>query len=260
MIVAAAVCPGAPLLVSGLAPTLAGAVPRLVASCAAAVGVLRATDRILLVTSGPRVRDRGVRTKTKFIRHEPGTAVSSSALGDSRSQPAFSSRLAGGRPEDGPGRWPPGVGVVVGAALLEATGVDIPTTAIELGDPDDPAETDQCPEVLAAVGGSAAERIGLLIIGEGSASRGSDSPGGGHDGAQAFDARVAAALATGDPAALGAAVRAGRRQAKELVWTSGPSLGALAGLCAQVPPSCAALLYDEAPFGVGYLVATWTWA
>lgn len=257
MIVAVAVCPGAPLLVPRLAPTLAGAVPQLVASCASAVGILNGTDRIMLVTSGPRLLDHGVDASKEFVRHPPGTAVSSAVLTYGRSQPTFSSRLAGDSPEGNRGHIAPGVGVVVGMALLDAAGIDIPTTAIELGDGGDAAETDREPELLWRTGGDAVERVGLLIIGEGSASRGRDSPGGGHVGADAFDATLAAARATGDPARLAAAAEAGRRGATELVWTSGPSLGAFTRLCASVPTFSAELLYDEAPFG-GYLVATWT--
>ena len=44
------------------------------------------------------------------------------------------------------------------------------------------------------------------------------------------------------------------------MFTAGPAFTALAALWADRPPERADLLYDAAPFGVGYLVAIWTGA
>jgi hypothetical protein len=46
--------------------------------------------------------------------------------------------------------------------------------------------------------------------------------------------------------------------AGELLATVDP-LAVLAALTVGDPPSSAALLYSDAPFGVGYLVASWRW-
>lgn len=185
-------------------------------------------------------------------------------LTDSRLATPFSSRLAlpGGVPAvqgvPGTGTVDVGVGVLVGVALLDDAGVTSPATAIELGGGAGFADGTDFDLLRAAVGGPA-ERVGLLVIGEGTGSRGPDSPGGGHDDARTFDASLAAALNAADPPALQEAVEAGLGRASEMVWTSGPSLGALARLCTSRPPSTGRLLYDDAPFGVGYLVATWGW-
>jgi hypothetical protein len=267
VIVAVAVCPGAPLLVSGLAPGLATIAQRLIDACTAAVGSLRGAERILLLTSGPRARDRGAGARRPSLRHPPGTLVSTAPLTDSRLVAGYSSVLAGAAPLAASTTTvptPPGVGVIVGAALLDAAGVTAPTTAVELADVGGPGESPPVTGTdlafLRGVIGGPQDRVALLIIGEGTASRGPDSPGGGHADAQAFDALLAGALASGDPAALDAAVTSGRQYASEMLWTSGPSLAALAALCADLPPTRAELPYDDAPFGVGYLVATWTWA
>jgi hypothetical protein len=90
-------------------------------------------------------------------------------------------------------------------------------------------------------------------MGDGSARRCEQSPGYVDPRATAFDAAVAGAFARGDAAAL-----------RELDTGLGADL-----LAAGVPawraaghaatgPLDAELLYDAAPYGVGYFVATWT--
>jgi argininosuccinate lyase len=97
-------------------------------------------------------------------------------------------------------------------------------------------------------------RLGLLVVGDGSARRSAQAPGYVDPRAAGFDAAVAAALATGDAAALrdldparGAELLAGGVPA----WR-------VAGHAAAGVEFDAELLRDEAPYGVGYLVAAWT--
>jgi hypothetical protein len=96
-------------------------------------------------------------------------------------------------------------------------------------------------------------RIGVLAMGDGSARRSEKAPGHLDPAAAPFDAAVSRALADGDPAALVAIDPAeGERllAAGVPVWRAVGE--ALAGRTIE-----ARLLSDEAPFGVGYPVATW---
>ena len=129
---------------------------------------------------------------------------------------------------------------VLGAALLDHAG----HTGTRLGvGPDDLATA------LSDVPGP----VGLLAMGDGSARRSEKAPGALDPAAGPFDAGVARALATGDTAALAAldADEGARLLAAGVpVWRAVGA--ALAGLVVE-----AQLHHDQAPFGVGYPVATW---
>lgn len=268
MIAGAAVCPAAPLLVPGLAPVLASGVPEFVHACRAAVATLAAMDRVLLVTSAARLRDDA--DAGHPVLHPPGTGVTSRILTGARYRADFDGRLPGGdhgRPPDErlteidePARRPaPGVGTLVGAVLLAEAGIDVSTTAIELGSPD-LASSAPGRDVARELGAArlVPERVGLLLIAEGSASRGPGSPGGGSAAAESFDRSLANALADGSSDALISAVE-GDRSAAAGMFCSGPAFLALAGVTAARPPNRTELLYDGAPLGVGYIVVTWSW-
>ena len=254
MISRAAVCPGAPLLIPGVANGLSAQLPELVDACDQAVGTLHAADRLLLLCSGPRTRDEGSGTRRVSVVHPAGSRLSS-ALITGTSRPAhFTGRLAKSLTAEVPAGSPAGVGVVVGAALLARAGITVPVVAVELAE-----RTGEVTRVLDEALASA-DRVGLLVVAEGSASRGAQSPGGGSADAELLDASLAAALATGDPAALGLAVAVDDAAAARLQFTAGPALLALSELAASRPPDHAELLLDQAPLGVGYLVAAWSWA
>jgi hypothetical protein len=95
--------------------------------------------------------------------------------------------------------------------------------------------------------------VGVLAVGDGSARRTLKAPGYLDEAAGPFDAAVAAALAAGDAAALAALDLA---EGERLLATGVPTWravgAALVGRAAE-----ATLRYDDAPFGVGYLVADW---
>jgi hypothetical protein len=258
----AAVCPGAPLLIPGVAADLAAQVPELTDACDRAVGMLRAADRLLMLCSGPRARDARARSHHSVI-HPAGTTVSSALITGTSWPASFTARLAGppaadpplGRPADNlPAGPPAGVGVIVGAALLERAGITAPLVAVDLADPT--AEVD----CLLDEAQASADRVGLLVVAEGSAGRGALPPGGGPADAELLDAALAAALAAGNPAALHAAADVDEVAAARLLFRAGPALRALADSTASHPPEQAELLLHQAPFGVGYLVAAWSWA
>ena len=91
-------------------------------------------------------------------------------------------------------------------------------------------------------------------MGDGTARRSVAAPGYLDDRAAAFDAQVAAALAGGDPAALGASTP---RSAPSCSPPASPPGMRRAALLAGTRFD-AQLRYDAAPYGVGYFVAQWT--
>ena len=103
---------------------------------------------------------------------------------------------------------------------------------------------------------NAADDTALLVLGDGSARRSEKAPGYLDERAEGFDAGIAAALASGDPARLAAldAALGGHLLAagvdawhRTAVRLEGGGSGAFH----------AEVTYDDAPFGVGYFVATW---
>ena len=96
--------------------------------------------------------------------------------------------------------------------------------------------------------------VGVLAMGDGSARRTLKAPGYLDAAAGPFDAAVAAALASGDAGAL-AALDLG--EAEHLLAAGAPTWRAVGAALAGRDVT-ARLHLDEAPFGVGYLVADWT--
>ena len=95
--------------------------------------------------------------------------------------------------------------------------------------------------------------LGVLAVGDGSARRSVKAPGYLDDSAGPFDAAVARALAVGDAEALASLnLLAGERLLAAGVPTWRAVGSALAGRDVT-----ARLHYDDAPLGVGYLVADW---
>lgn len=151
-----------------------------------------------------------------------------------------------------PARLP--LSLAIGRWLLERAGCRADLVLQEVA-VESPAEA--CRRLGVQLAGDTGPDSVWLVLGDGSNRRGPRSPGHEHPQAAGFDAEVARAFAAGDPAALlaldvelatvlGAAGRG--------VWQ------ALAGAVAAAPgwPSIdAAVLYDDAPFGVEYLVAAW---
>jgi hypothetical protein len=109
---------------------------------------------------------------------------------------------------------------------------------------------------LGALGRSLAagsQRVAMLVLGDGSACRTPQAPGHFDERAEAYDQTVAAALAKADAETLaGLDVPLSR----ELQVAGRAAWQVLAG-AAREGEFEAELLYDEAPYGVGYLVASW---
>jgi hypothetical protein len=237
MLVAAAICPCPPLLVPEVAAGAAPELDRARAACADALGVLAAARPDLLVVIGPAERSgRGP--------HPEGTPGSFRGFGVE-----VDVRL--GEPKDvEPGReLPPSLAVA--AWLLERTGwSDAPIEGLGVGEP---LAADRCVEAGREIAAQA-ERVAVLVMGDGSACRTLKAPGYLDERAAPFDAEVARALGTADVPALEAL---DAELAYELKASGRAPWQVLAG-AAEGADLAGALLYEDAPYGVGYVVATWS--
>jgi hypothetical protein len=237
MLVAAAVCPCPPLLVPEVA---AGAAPELHAArtaCTDALGVLAAARPDLLVVLGPAEQSgRGT--------HPEGTAGSFRGFGVE-----LDVRLGADRGAASGRELPPSLAVA--AWLLERTGwSDAPIEGLGVGEP---LAAERCIEVGREIA-ARAERVALLVMGDASACRTLKSPGYLDERAAPFDAEVARALGAADVAALEAL---DAELAYELKVSGRAPWQVLAG-AAESAGLGGELLYDDAPYGVGYVVAAWS--
>ncbi|WP_328493579.1 class III extradiol dioxygenase subunit B-like domain-containing protein [Streptomyces sp. NBC_00414] len=241
MLVAAAVCPCPPLLVPDVA---AGAAPELDAAraaCTDALGVLAAARPDLLVVVGPAGESgRGP--------HPEGARGSFRGFGVD-----LDVRLGGNGTEStsvpsGP-VLPPSLAVA--AWLLGRTDWShAPVEGLGVGEPLAAERCIEAGEQIAA----RARRVALLVMGDSSACRTLKAPGYLDERAAGFDAEVARALGTADVAALKAL---DAEPAYELKASGRAPWQVLAG-AAQGAGLTGTLLYEDAPYGVGYMVATWS--
>jgi len=236
VLVAAAVVPHPPLLI----PAVGGAdgAPELAAVRVAAIAAVRALvaaepDLLLLVGDAPVPLD------------VTGGAGSLAAYGV-----PIVVRLGAGGP-------PLPLSLTVGAWLLGEAGAPAgPVRAV--GVPRAMTAREAVP--LGAARAEAAPRVALMVLGDGSACRTARAPGAFDPRAQAYDDGVARALADADPAAL-LALDPGLSDA--LLVAGRASWQVLAGAAGPAPAAAAAgrwagrVTAHAAPYGVGYLVATW---
>jgi hypothetical protein len=135
----------------------------------------------------------------------------------------------------------------LGATVLRDAGHTGPTLFQGVAD-------DAPPEVCAAVGRAVADaggRVGLLVVGDGSARRSPAAPGWFDERAAAFDAATERAVRSGD---LDALLDVDPDLAAALQVAGRPAWQALAG--ATRGARCTSRLdYADAPYGVAYLVA-----
>jgi len=247
MLVAAAVCPCPPLLVPEVA---AGAAPELDAAraaCTDALGVLAASRPDLLVVVGPAERNgRGA--------HAQGARGSFRGFGVDLDVRLGGDKQASGmwdRPASGVSQRELPPSLAVAAWLLERTGwSDAPVEGLGVGEP---LAAERCIQVGREIAAQA-ERVALLVMGDASACRTLKAPGYLDERAAGFDAEVARALGEADVAALkvlDADLAYGLKASGRAPWQvlAGAADGAGLG---------GALLYDDAPYGVGYLVAAWS--
>jgi hypothetical protein len=237
MLVAAAVCPCPPLLVP---PVAAGAAPELDgarAACTDALGVLAAARPDRLVVVGPAEQSgRGP--------HPQGARGSFRGFGVD-----VEVRLGA---ERGPvPQRPLPTSLAVAAWLLDRIGwSDAPIEGLGVGEPLEPERCIETGREIAA----RAERVALLVMGDASACRTLKAPGYLDERAAPFDAEVARALGAADVAALQAL---DAELAYELKASGRACWQVLAG-AAEGADLGGSLLYEDAPYGVGYVVATWS--
>ena len=227
-VVAAAVCPHPPVIVPEIAAGAAGELDALRAACDLALSrVLDAEpDLVALVGDGAASGRRTGPLGGSFARWGVPVPVGAPA--------------ADGLP----------LSLLVGLWLLERAGFTPPAVcADEVAVDETPA---RCHELGAQIAGRAA-RVGLVVLGDGSACRGEKAPGYDDPRAPEADQRVAAALAAGDPAGLGTL---DPTLAADLLMAGRAPWQVLAG-AAGGRDWRADLLYEAAPYGVTYLVATW---
>ncbi|MFJ9981614.1 class III extradiol dioxygenase subunit B-like domain-containing protein [Streptomyces cyaneofuscatus] len=237
MLVAAAVCPCPPLLVPEVA---AGAAPELDparAACLDAVGVLAASRPDLLVVVGPADARTAAAHPAGGHGSFRGFGVALDVTLGAPDPAAQGPALAGS--------------LAVGAWLLDrARWAGAPVEGLAVDGRSPAAECARAGQELAARAG----RVALLVMGDGSACRTLKAPGYLDERAEAFDARATEALAAADLAALDALdetlayeLKAAGRAPWQLL--SGAARGA--GLGGR-------LLYEDAPYGVGYTVVAWS--
>jgi hypothetical protein len=237
MLVAAAVVPCPPLLVPQVAAGAAPELDELRAACADAVGVLAAARPDRLVVLGPAEQSgRGP--------HPQG------ATGSFRDFGVHLDVTLGERQGEAPGRLLPPSLTVAAWLLTRTEWTAAPVEGLGVGEPLAPESCAELGRELAA----SARRVALLVAADGSARRSLKGPGYFDERAEPFDASVAAALAHADTEAL-AALDA--KLAAELLAAGRAPWQVLAG-AAQGAGLRGELLYDEAPYGVGYFVATWS--
>ncbi|MFJ7902687.1 class III extradiol dioxygenase subunit B-like domain-containing protein [Streptomyces sp. NPDC096198] len=239
MLVAAAVCPCPPLLVPQVAGGAAQELDGARAACADALGVLAAArpDRLVAVGSAPQggggAYPAGARGSFRGFGVDVGVRLGGAGTGPATSERELPLSLA------------------VAAWLLERVGwEDAPVEGLAV--PEDLAPR-RCAETGAALPGRDA-RVALLVMGDASACRSVKAPGYLDERAAGFDTAAARALSTADLAAL-RALDPGL--ARELKAAGRAPWQVLAG-AAEGTDLTGALLYEDAPYGVGYLVAAWS--
>ena len=248
-LVAAAVCAHPPLIVPDLAGAAASELDSLRAACDTAVGRLltAAPDTLTIVGDGPVTRQY---TAESYGTLAPWGVPVEAFLDRSRTSGVPDLSLS----------------VTIGAWLLGRHHHPVRVTALSVA-------PDASPQVSAALGADLtdlvdradradrvglvrSERVALLVMGDGSACRGPQSPGYDDPRAEAFDGFVAKALADADTTAL---MSIDPDLARELHCAGRASWQVLAGAAAATAGTLwrGALHYDDAPYGVGYFVASW---
>jgi hypothetical protein len=223
MLVGAAVCPHPPLLVPQLAGAAATELDALRLACDEAVRCL--PPGLIVVVGGAAVTRRYGMDAAGSLRPY-GLDL---AIGDGQAVLPLSLTI---------GRW-----------LLDRQS----RSAVAFQAVAEDATPEECADLGRDLA-SSAERVALLIMGDGSACRDEKAPGYLDPRALPYDETVADALGRADTAtlaALDADFSAELQVAGRAAWQVLAGAGADSDLAG-------ALLAHEAPYGVGYLVASWT--
>lgn len=224
MISGVAFCPQAPALVPDVGRGLEAELGGVRAACRTAIRrVVTPGSRVAVVGSGARTASFGPRSRGSFAAFGADVVV---PLGSDA---------------DGPVELPPSL--TVGAWLVrDALGADTGARG------------------YAVTGGAGLltafdEPTALIVVGDGSACRSLRAPGHLDERAEATDLEIAKILAGGDGSSLHGVAGFGGLGA-ELLIAGGPAWDAVAWELEPLDWD-AELLYDDAPFGVGYFVAAW---
>ncbi|PZG00313.1 hypothetical protein C1I99_09880 [Micromonospora deserti] len=235
-LVAAAVCPHPPLLVPELAGAAAGELDDLRAACAAAVARLydSAAQTVLVL---------GAESRSAVLAHPYRGSFAPWGV-------PLEVRLGAAGGTAGTDRLP--LSLLVGAWLLGRATDRRPVT-YRMATVADGESVSGCREFGERLGGD--RPWALLVMGDGSACRGEKAPGYHDPRAEAYDSGVARALAGADTEALlglDPQVSAELRTAGRAPWQ------VLAGAARAAGGDWRGeLIYDAAPYGVAYFVASW---
>ena len=240
MLVAAAVCPHPPLLVPQVAAGAAPELDDLRQACDRALDALAAVDPEVLVVVGGGTRTR---------RHPPGSAGSLRRYGVDVEVSLGAAAPGGPGGPGSPAAPTLPLSLSIGAWLLTRSGLRAATVGWEVASD---APTDDC-RALGERLAAEADRVALLVMGDGSARRSPQAPGYEDPRAAAYDAAVVQALADGDGEAL---LVLDPAESAELMAAGRAAWQVLAGAAADQLTDTA-VLYDAAPYGVEYVVALW---
>ncbi|HZY77122.1 MAG TPA: hypothetical protein VFE40_12450 [Jatrophihabitantaceae bacterium] len=231
MITGVAFCPQPPLLVPEVASGAAAELDALRDACRAAISAVAAGRQLVLLGAGPRSQ-----------AHSPlarGTLAGFGVPGEIH----LGAPTCGGDLE-----LPPAL--TVGAWLVrDALGPRSGARGFSVG-PDFAAS----PAAVELLTLAETTDVALLVLGDGSARRSTTAPGYLDERAAGFDASVADALRSGEGRRL---EKLDGELAGELLAAGVPAWHATAAVLPEQIYS-ARLSYDQAPYGVGYFVATWT--
>ncbi|MFG2245402.1 hypothetical protein [Spirillospora sp. NPDC048823] len=248
MLVSAAVCPHPPILVPAMAGEAAPELDALRTACDEAVRLLTG------LPAGPGGRPTGAPGRPGDALVVVGGAGATRSYGPgayATLRPYGLDWTIPDEPEDGAEALP--LSLTIGRWLLRRHDADLDAGY-------EAVAFDASPEECLSLGrrlAESADRVALLVMGDGSACRSEKAPGYLDGRARPFDEAVARALAGADAAAL-AALDPGR--AVELQAAGRAAWQVLAGAATAGGEGglTAALLADEAPYGVGYFVSAWS--
>lgn len=233
VLVAAAVCPHPPALVPQLAPGAEEIEPVRAAAIEATRTLAAAEPEQLIIVGGGSDR----------ASYPPSPAGTFAGYGVD-----LSVRLSGAVSEtaDLP------LSLLVGTWLLNQAPWDDPARGEQVPEG---ATAHECARIGAELA-SVADRVGLLVMGDGSAGRTDNAPLVGDERAEPFDHAVAESIRSADAAAL---LGVDTDLARELGAAGRAAWQVMAGAAGAESDALfdAAVLYEGAPWGVGYIVAVW---
>jgi hypothetical protein len=226
VITAAALCPAPPLLareLTGADPVL----PELRQACLDATSALLRSDPDLVTVVGVAAQTRPWDSDARLDLSGYAPGVGSPGHGEALPLPLG----LGDRLLDQAGYG--------GRRVLHSVSEDEPATSCA---------------ALGAKLASAANRVALLVLADGSARRGFKAPGYLDERSFGFDTEVERAIRAGDLAAL---LTLDASLARDLMATGRPAWQVLAGAANGREAGCQ-IRYCDDPFGVAYLVASLT--